>query len=458
LAHLADQLSYMHFRAAKMASEVTMESQLLTLQIRLESVILEHARDTAERILTVVSAGRHGAHDRTENILRSLTREFQLVVEKMKLKFAQIDLDARGLRAELAQNTATDAEEMTQRLTIRTAGTGRKLSGETLAPSVMAAEALEDLSRESASEVRKLEGLKATFDGVLAHIEQGERERDERGQKTLNYLLGFLAAVVALPLLIGHMSWAELGMVLNQKSAVGGIVWELHPAVTWIGAVATVAAITMLVWYLLMRSEHVQSWLTIISHRWRSSHEPRKEIASVWLSVSEKRVPGRDEDGTDTEIDEAVVQALAKECEWLLEQTSKSSDGISASGLQGRVRVLGALSELFLQRPNPLSLPRTLLFLRSCGPRFFSNWVGYQTVDDLELEFSLVSCGYSQEAARKLVEQTARTEWTDSASTISDLVSTVRAAVVLQSSVHADEDGPTATAIPQHTELTGAER
>jgi len=365
----------------------------------------------------------------SEESLRGLAREFQLVVERMKLQFTQIDLKIQQFRAELANDRSTNADFLTRKLATRKARSGRSLSGAMIAPSVIAADALDSLNHESASEVRNLEGLKATFDGLFAHVERNDRERDERGQKVFSYLLGFLAAVVAFPLLIGHMSWLELGTVLNRHSEVGGLVWITHAVVTWISVIAAAAGIVMLVWYLIMRSERVRRMLNARLARLRKLHESRKEIAAIWLDLSESRAPGQDSKTASSynDLDRDIMTALAAESTWLLENAIGSQDGSSTQDLHARVMLIGALSEFFLQRPSPLPLPSTLVFIRSCGPRFFGEWVGSETVNDVELEHVLTTHGFSRDQARELVERTASKTWMQAAQSVPELVSAVEA-------------------------------
>ena len=451
LSYVTDQLAYIHFYAAKTAVEVTARGDIVRQRMRVQSAILEHAKEIAERILTTVSASGRVDLEGTEGGLRGLAREFQLVVERLKLRFTQIDLNIQQLRAELANDRSTNADFLTRKLATRKARSGRNLSGAMMAPSVIAADALDSLSHESADEVRNLEELKATFDGVFAHVERNDREGDERGQKMFSYLLGFLAAVVAFPLLIGHMSWLELGTVLNRHSMFGGLVWTTHAVVTWISVIAAAAGIVMLLLYLVIRSERTRRMLNARLARLQKLHESPKEIAAIWLDVSEGTALGQDSKAASSysDLDRDIMAALAAESTWLLENAIDPQDGSPVRDLRTRVMLIGALSELFLQRPSPLPLPSTLLFIRSCGPRFFGEWVGSETVNDVELEYVLTTHGFSIDQARALAERTASKTWMQSVQSVEELVSAVEAILLTEQPRPVGEAAPKSLAIEE---------
>jgi hypothetical protein len=423
-AAIADQLAFIHFSASKTANDVMTDATVLQQQIRVQAYILAHARDTAEQILAAVSGGKVKLK-KADGDLRQLAREFQLVVERMKLQFTKSELAIQEMETSLTRGKSGDAEDLARRLDIRRARTGRSMSGEGLAPTVVATDRIENLSREGTRERRSLGQLKATFDGVLAHVEQGEREREERAQKTLSYLLVFLAAVVAFPLLIGHMSWIELGAVLNRRSTIGQIVWNTHAVVTWVSVGAAFSGIVVLAFYLLLRSERFRRIWALGPMRSHDMHRSRDEVAALWLELSEDRRTEEQKGKAALvrdDLDQKIAIALAAESDWLLENAIDEEHSELVKNMRARVAVIGALSEVFMQRPNPLLLPITLIVIRLCGPRFFRSWVGSNVVSDYELMYVLVYCGMSREQAVDLIGRIAGDERLRTARTTAELV------------------------------------
>jgi hypothetical protein len=426
LSLLADQLAFVDFSASRTASIVINDATVIRQKLGVQATILARTSETAQRILDAASAAGSVKLEKADGDLRQLARELQLVVERMKLQFTRSELEIESLEARLARSKSIDAEDLTRRLSVRRAHRGRSLSGAEMAPTVVATTNLEELRRDGAREVRNLEQLKATFDGVLAHVAQGEHEREERAEKTLSYLLVFLAAIVAFPLLTGHMSWTELASVLNRRSTFGQILWKTHAIVAWISVVAAVAGILALACYLALRSGRLRS--AAAARRMGRSpefHKSRDEIASIWFKLAGEENPDGHNVATASVVrnptDQRVLQSLAAESKWLLENVVEDGDGKPINGLRARVATVGALSELFMQRPNPLLLPTTLVFMRLCGPSFFGWWVGSEVVSDRELLLVLIACGMTTRQAREWIERIPVDERLLSARTIDDL-------------------------------------
>jgi hypothetical protein len=436
LYRLADQLAFIHFSAARNANIVIDEASLLRQKLRVQRSILSRTSETAQRILNLASAAGGARLNKADGELRQLGRELQLVVELMKMQFSHSELEIRGLEADLARGKAFNADDLTRRLAVRPTHRGRALSGADIAPTVVATTDVEALRRDGAREVRDLEQLKTTFDGVLAHVAQSEREREERTEKTFSYLLVFLAAIVAFPLLTGHMDWKELAATLNRGSTFGSVAWATHAVVTWTSVVAAVAGILALALFLALRFARVRAILSAPFRSSSSSHRSRDEIAAIWFKLAEREQVDGARVTTAAlsryEEDERVLKALAAESSWLLENAIEDGMGEPVAGLRARVATVGALSEIFMHRPNPLTLPTTLLFLRFCGPRFFREWVGSEVVSDHELMVSFYAGGMTVPQTREQLERLRADERLLTARTIEELAAAADAALFEQ--------------------------
>jgi hypothetical protein len=136
---------------------------------------------------------------------------------------------------------------------------------------------------------------------------------------------------------------------------------------------------------------------------------------------------GEDRRAAQVTLDQTLLRTLSAETQRLLAQARDPSDGKIARYLQSRVELLGALSELFLERPTLTASPGALLFLRACGPMFFADWVGFETVSDVELSRALTAIGAPPEFALAFARGTAEPTWAEPASTIPALAEAVEA-------------------------------
>jgi hypothetical protein len=424
LARAADQLAYIHFSAADAALDALGSAERLRQRLQVQVAVLDQAMQTSDEILTAVAAENQGRGRRVERDLRRLAREFQPVVERMKLQFTRLDLEIESARASLEAARNELAEDLGGRLSVRRIKLGRRISGADLAPAVVGTVALDTLGEESAAEVRRLAQLKATFDGVLAHIDESKHEQEERHAKTLSYMLGFLAAVVALPLLIGDMNWPELRRVIGARSAVGGAVANAHTALTWIALAATASGILMLAGYLIWRLG-LRGALDARLGSLGRLRQSRRSIANIWLSIADKEAmspPGAEAQG---QLDKEIMGRLAAESRWLIENAAMGRDANPVRRVQARVSLLRAVSELFMQRPHPLPLPRTLVFLMTTGPQLFGEWVGSETVNEIEVRFALVSCGLTPGQAYAAVHRISSDETIARATSLDELVAAI---------------------------------
>jgi hypothetical protein len=423
LARAADQLAYIHFSAADAALNALGSAERLRQRLRVQVAVLDQAMQTSDEILTAVAADNQGRGHRVERNLRRLAREFQPVVERMKLQFTRLDLEIESARADLEAARNRLAEDLGDRLSVRSIKLGKRISGADLAPAVVGTEALDNLGEDSAAEVRRLAQLKATFDGVLAHIDEGKHEQEERHAKTLSYLLGFLAAVVALPLLIGDMTWMELQKVIDTHSTVGGAVADVHTALTWIALAATASGILMLGGYLIWRLG-LHGLLDARRGSLGRLRRSRRSIANIWLSIADKEVsPASAEAGA--QLDKEIMGRLAAECGWLIENAALGRDANPVRRVQARVSLLRAVSELFMQRPHPLRLPRTLVFLMTTGPHLFREWVGPETVNENEVRLALISCGLTPGQAHAAMQRISSDEAISGAPSLDKLVAAI---------------------------------
>jgi hypothetical protein len=419
LSVIADQLAFIHFSAARTASNILNEASVIRQKLRVQAAIRDRTSETAQRILDAASAEGRRELSKTDGDLRRLARELQLVVERMRLQFRHSELEIDDLDARLEAGKSVDAESLSRWLAVRRTHRGRSLSGAEIAPTVVAMADLQRLRRDGARDVRNLEQLKATFDGVLAHVAQGEREREDRAEKRLSYLLVFLAAIVAFPLLTGHMDWSELATALNRRSTLGRLVWETHAVAAWISVVAALAGIAALACYLILRSSKVRRVAIQRRERSRAPDRSPGEIASIWFKLAGGAY-SNENGGATRANDKAVLQALAAETSWLLHNAIEDDDAESIKSLRARVAIVSALSELFMLRPNPLMLPSTLIFMRHCGPRFFGPWVGSEVVSERELFIALLGEGTAM-SAREQLDTLRADERLLSAQTIDDL-------------------------------------
>lgn len=442
LSRATDQLAFSHFSAARTASIIMNEASVLRQQMSVQARLLARTGETTQRILDAVSVGPHVKLGPGSNGLSRLSRELQLVVERMKLQFTRSELGIEGLESKLARGKDVDAAELPRRLAIRRVAGARQLSGAELAPNVVATADLSELRVEGEREIRNLGQLKATFDGVLAHLAQGERERQSQQERTLSFLLVFLAAIVAFPLITGHMDWKELGSVINRRSALGKIVWETHVAVAWISLTAAVLGILALIAYLAQRSARLREGVARFATRARGPGESRDAIAAIWIDATDGLLRKGGENAaalTRDPDDQRVARALAAECQRLLSAATVDGRGGRVAALRAEVATVGAVVELFVQRP-PLALPITLTFLRLCGPPFFGAWVGGEVVSDRELMIALLASGMDLSQMRAALTRVQEHAKDAPAETIEDAVALAERLLF--------EDGPAGAASP----------
>ena len=424
IARAADQLAYIHFSAADAARDALGSAERMRQRLRVQLAILDQAMQTSDEILTAVAAENQGRGRRAERDLRRLAREFQPVVERMKLQFTRLDLEIESARSDLDIARHRLADELGDRLSVRRIRFGRQISGADLAPAVVGTEALSALREDSSAEVRRLAQLKATFDGVLAHIDEAKHEQEERQARTLSYLLGFLAAIVALPLLIGDMGWNELEAVIDTHSAVGGAVAEAHTALTWIALAATASGILMLGGYLIWRlglRGIFEGRLGSLGRLRRS----RRSIANIWLSIADKEATSPPGSEAQALLDKDIMRRLAAESRWLIENAALGRDGNPVRRVQARVSLLRAVSELFMQRPHLVALPRTLVFLMTAGPQLFREWVGSETVHETEVRVALIRCGLTPGQAYVAMRRISSEETIARAPSLDELVAAI---------------------------------
>ncbi|HEC23565.1 MAG TPA: hypothetical protein ENI95_11700 [Chloroflexi bacterium] len=280
-----------------------------------------------------------------------------------------------------------------------------------------------ELTRQASQRARQIRetfaGTEKMLYNMLEQEQQEEREQEERNQRVLGYSLAALAAVTALPIVIGQMDWGELQSVMQDWppmfSWLGSLMRMVHPYLALIAVIGAAVLISFLTGMLLLAlwqpGRRRKSEMEIVGSRlaeawqWVGVARPMigllREHAFVSRRVPDSAVPEiailrREADEWDRRVCERIVEIW----EWILAQ--REEDRIDPeAGLHTRwqqVRRFIITTEMLDNRPTPLPLPVTLCLFRYKSTDFIAS----SPVSDFEFEQMLNGYGFEDDEVRAI--------------------------------------------------------
>jgi len=284
-----------------------------------------------------------------------------------------------------------------------------------------------DRARQIRSSFRSsLEPFKQTIYGLIEEEKRDEREREERNQRILSYALASLAAVTALPLIIGQMGWAELQETMGRWPQpfvrLFPFLQMIQPMLTFISIVAAVGIIAVLMSVIIrtflppMEDPEEREWKRngrILAEAWNLIHRSRPQILSLReQAFVSRRIPGEPESSEIQQKRRQIEEWDEQICEHLIqvweqikryeEQEQKSNDRLTA--LHHRIHRFTLALELLGHRPAPLPFPRALCLYRYKSTDFVASSV----VSDFEFEQVLNGYGFDDDEVHAIDEWVER--------------------------------------------------
>ena len=410
LRFVADQLAFLSTLShrivirARDGARLGLESSYIDQMIDIWHSILDDAQPLLRSLQRMVSSGRSARRivfPSVQRVQLSL-RAWRPALKASWSKFPSIPEEVRS--------EITSSSELlfsrTSRLTVRSVNnlglledlprendiSYRVIDRELKRPEVRGP--MEAIALKAEKVRRKLHLRQQVVNEILTHEGWEEQDERDRYQRYLTTWLALLTSVAAFPIIIGHLDWASLHTALTQSPqpirAVSLPVGDF--AHRWGTGIALLAALLIVISLLI--GFGVQ--LLIRSRRGVSG--VRKEVSESW-STAESALELRPD--VLARRDQEVCDKLRRAVEAL--QSVKSTRSMftrqgEAFELRREAEHFAVTAELFGNRPVPLWLPESLLYLS--GASVGSTRV--KPVSNKELEMVLSQFQYDEAAIKKI--------------------------------------------------------